>query len=359
MKILYLGCAREHSTSLARARAMMRLGHRVEILDPGAFLPTNRFLGALNYRTGYRLVADHVSHKVQRCLANRDFDLVWVNGGAAVGPRLVHWLRGRFGTVLNYNNDDPYGSRDGRAWDTFKRSIPEYDLVCVLRESNVAEAKVLGARRVIRVWMSYDPVEHRRRKMTPDEHARWASEVVFVGTWMPERGPFLRRLLDLRIPLSIYGDHWSKSPEWSSLRPCLRGTSVMGPDYVKAVQCSRIALGLLSKGNRDFHTQRSSEIPFIGGLLCAERTTEHLKMFAEDREAVFWDSPEECAQQCRRLLGDEPLRARIAEAGHRRIRAIRLSNDDVVSRILDYAARNSDSRSDAAQTEESMLTVAR
>lgn len=335
MKILYLGATGAHTTSLARARALMRLGHQVEEFDTDALLPRNRWLAALHFRTGFRLLLCRVARAVRERVADRPFDLVWVNGGQAVGPSLVRWLRETIGPVINYNNDDPYGSRDGRCWDSFKQSVTEYDLVCVLREVNVAEAKALGARRVLRVWMNYDPVAHRPRPLGSADRARWASEVVFVGTWMPERGPLLRRLVELEVPLAIFGDHWSKAPEWPVLSRVHRGPGVLGADYVAAIQCSRVALGLLSKGNRDLHTSRSAEIPFIGGLLCAERTSEHLEMYAEDREAVFWTTPEECADKCHRLLRDEVTRRRIAVAGRNRVLALKRSTDDVMRTILE------------------------
>ncbi len=335
MNVLYLGAADAHSTSLARARALMRAGHRVDVFDIDAHLPRNRWLAAWHFRTGYRLLLAAVARAVQRHAAGRRYDLVWVNGGQAVGASLVHWLRTQVGPVVNYNNDDPFGERDGRCWDSFKRAVPAYDLLCVLREVNVAEARSLGARAVLRAWMSYDPVAHRPRKLTGEQEARWSSEVVFVGTWMPERGPFLRRLVELGVPLTIRGDHWTKAPEWPALARVHRGPGALGDDYVLAIQSSRLALGLLSKGNRDLHTSRSLEIPFIGSVLCAERTREHQDMYVEDREAVFWSTPEECARQCHRLLRDEETRQRIALAGRRRVLNLKLSTDDVVRQVLE------------------------
>src|SRR5205814_1486 len=123
------------------------------------------------------------------------------------------------------------------------------------------------------------------------DHDRWQSEVLFVGTWMPERGPFLADLVKLGVPLAIYGTRWEKAREWKSLKSFWRGGWIEGDDYARAIQCSRLCLGLLSKGNRDLHTTRSLEIPALGGVLCAERTDEHLALFREGLEAVYWSDP--------------------------------------------------------------------
>jgi hypothetical protein len=183
--------------------------------------------------------------------------------------------------------------------------------------------------------MSYDEVEHRPLNSGEKLEEQFRSAVVFVGTWMPERGPFLKELLDLKIPLAIWGDRWQKSPEWPILKKVWRGHGVHGRDYVKAISGAKVCLGLLSKGNRDLHTQRSVEAPYAGALLCAERTSEHLAMYREGEEAVFWSSAEECAQKCRELLVDSALREKIRAAGMKRVRYLKLGNQDVIQKILE------------------------
>jgi dsDNA-binding SOS-regulon protein len=91
---------------------------------------------------------------------------------------------------------------------------------------------------------------------------------------------------------------------------------------------------MLSKGNRDMHTTRSSEIPFIGSAFCAERTEEHSMMFREGEEAAFWDDAKECAEACQSLLRDEPRRQRMVEQARTKLDALQLGNEAVCARIL-------------------------
>ncbi len=94
-------------------------------------------------------------------------------------------------------------------------------------------------------------------------------------------------------------------------------------------------LGLLSKGNRDLHTTRSLEIPALGGLLCAERTSEHLHLYVEGEEALFWADAAECAAVCRDILEDEPRRLKIAAAGHARSIANGNHNEVVMNSVFE------------------------
>jgi len=161
--------------------------------------------------------------------------------------------------------------------------------------------------------------------------------VLFLGTWFPERGPFLLKLMDLGVPVSIRGTNWHKAPEWPRLQAAFRGGALLGDEYAKAIQCAKVNIGLLSKGNRDLHTTRSLEIPALGGLLCAERTSEHLDMYVEREEALFWNDAEECAAACRWALGHEEERRRIAAAGRARNVANGIRNENVIGEILTSA----------------------
>ena len=335
MNILFLGDDDRHCSARQRALALKRLGHRVEHLNPQRALSTSRVRGKIDYLTGYVLAARGVARWVNQHLAQRTFDLAWVDGGASVSRELVVALKQRCGRVVNYNLDDPTGRRDGQFWRTFKHALPAYDLCVVVRDESFREYQQLGARNVLQVFRGYDEVAHAPKAFSAAEEARWGAEVVFVGTWMPERGEFLAPLVRAGLPLAIHGNRWDKAPEWNVLRDAWRGPAVVGAEYVKAIQYARISLGLLSRGNRDLHTQRTAEIPFIGGLLCAERTREHEHLYRDGVEAVFWRDAAECVEKCRWLLANPAMRQSIATAGQRRARELALGNETTLARILE------------------------
>jgi len=335
LRILHLGDDTPGWTSRHRADALARMGHMVFCVNAGKGIPKWPLAGTLGVRTGYRLWLPWINRHVLKEVATFDYDTIWVEGGPEISPGLLKTLKKRGQKVINYINDDPTGHRDGRKWDQYRKCIPEYDLVAVMREQNIREHYRLGARRVVRTYMSCDPIAHSPITMSEEESGKWASDVLFVGTYFPERGPFLLRLKELGVPLSIRGNLWERAPEWPHLRPLWKGPGIMGDDYVRAIQSSKVALGLLSKGNRDLHTRRSLEIPFIGGAaFCAERTTEHSLLYRDGEEAAFWSTPEECAERCHALLSDEPGRLRMVAAARRRVQEWRLTNDEIIAAIL-------------------------
>ena len=336
-KILYLG--RSNGTSLQRGNALKRLGHEAYLIDPHRYLPSKGFIGKiinkLIYEIGGYIFEPYVRARLFWKLKRKSFDLVWVDSGELLSARTIRSLHSHASKVINYNHDDPFGERDGKRFELYRKAVSEYDLLVVVRRPNVDEAIKAGAKHVVHVYRPADEVCHAPIFISEQERTRWVNNVVFIGTWMPERGPFMARLLELGVPLKIYGDRWQKAGEWPILKQAWAGTNLVGADYVKAIQCAKVSLGLLSKGNRDLHTTRSAEIPYIGSVLCAERTSEHESMYRENEEAVFWSTPEECAEKCFWLLDNPEVRDRIAKAGRERCIKNGMLNEVVAKQILD------------------------
>ena len=179
---------------------------------------------------------------------------------------------------------------------------------------------------------------HAPIQLSQEDRAKWASEVLFVGTAFPERGRFFSELVNCGVPLSIYGNRWDRLSEWRTIRPYWKGPGLDEKyTYAAAIQSAKVSLGLLSKGNRDLHTQRSLEIPSLGGVFCAERTDEHLELYEENKEAVFWNSAEECAAKCHALLSDDAWRRSVAENGRQRYLKNGWTNEKVAEKILQAA----------------------
>lgn len=329
LKIIYIGDDCPGSTSRHRADALQRLGHAVFIANPYKAFKSrleNPAEGVFHYHSGYRFIQSDVAQWTQKLILGaetKSVDIVWVDSGELLGVKAVKLLSETGAVLIFYNHDDPTGKRDGHRFDTLLKSLALYDLCVVVRQENIEEYHHRGVRNVVFAWRSYDEVMHAPHQDTSQIHERFHSDVAFIGTWMRGEGRdrFLLDLVDRGIPISFWGQRWEKSPLWAHLKAYHRGGNLSGRDYVSAIQASKVCLGMLSKGNRDLHTTRSMEIPYAGGVLCAERTREHLELYREGVEAVFWRDADECARQCRRLLDDQVWRESVRSAGMARVRA--------------------------------------
>ena len=60
---------------------------------------------------------------------------------------------------------------------------------------------------------------------------------------------------------------------------------------------------------------RSFEGPACGAFMLNERTEQHVALLAEDREAAYFESPEELVEKTRYYLNSDVEREQIREAG--------------------------------------------
>ena len=338
--ILYIGDSYYGSTSAHRANALSRIGHNVSLIDPNKALSTNfqwKLLYPIHYRTGFRFMQSILLDWLKEELGKiKNVDIIWLDSGELFGPECIKFLKIFQKLVLLFNVDDPTGDRDGHRFDSLIKAIPEYDLITVVRKETEIECLKLGAKKVLRLFRSYDEIAHKPYDHISEIPNKFRSKVAFIGTWMrrENRDKFLLKLLENEIPISIWGDRWDKSAYWNKLKHVYRGNSLSGQDYVAAIQGSDICLGLLSKGNRDLHTQRSLEVPFVGGLFCAERTSEHMELYKENEEAVFWDDATECVEVCKILLADKEKREIIKINGKHKVENLHVGNEDVCRSVL-------------------------
>ena len=336
--ILYLGSTDEASTSMHRAGALIRLGHIVEMRDPYKLMKAKpAWKHFIHYRTGYMLLQKEVEAWINN-IVNSSIrpDFIWVDSGELFGKGCLRALKTLNCPVVLYNVDDPTGKRDGNRFNSLLKAITLYDLIVVVRKESENECMLLGAKQVMRVFRSYDEVAHQPFSHLSDIPEQFKSEVAFIGTWMrhEKRDEFLLDLVKQGIPVSIWGNRWQKSPYWSELKQYYRGKALSGRDYVAAMQGSKICLGLLSKGNRDLHTQRSLEVTYAGGLFCAERTTEHEDLYIEGKEAMFWSGAAECSTVCKELLTNDSKREAIRLGGMHKIRSLKLGNEDICREVI-------------------------
>lgn len=349
MRIAYLGDTRPASTAYQRSLALERLGHRVERFDPWLAFQGRR-PGRLAYHSGYRWLQKPYQRALRDWFerqrdadqqAQHDWNLVWVDSGEWFAAATVTALKARSGApLLLYHVDDGTARRDQRRFASLRNALPVYDLCVTVRFSTELEMRALGARRTLRVWMSHDELVHGTGEPLPPQplggDPSLAAQIAFIGTRIPGEGrdTLLRGLQKAGLPLALWGSRWTTSRHWWHLRRSYRGDFIAGADLRAAMSLPAACLGLLSHGNRDLHTTRSFEIPAAGGLLCAQRTSEHALLYDDGEEAALWGDADECLQSCRRILADPAAAACIRRAGRERLHRHGIGNEDICRQIL-------------------------
>jgi spore maturation protein CgeB len=330
MKVLYVGPDYRGSNGTCWRDAFVALGCDVRTLDSERLFS---WPVTLDERVAAKLGA---GPRRARVLAFND---ALAMGAREFRPQLTFFVQARYvladtiaaastlGPTVVYYNDDMFNSANQTF--TFASTVRLADCLVTTKSLNVREFEQAGARAVVYQPNAYDPAIHFPARPSPSEAARLAGDVVFIGTFRPDRADFLADVVR-GLPeavVNVWGDGWDKSRRiaywprrrrWKPVRERVRGGPLWGEDMGKAIQANKIALGLLYHANRDLHTSRSFEIPACGGFMLAERTAEHEQHFAEDREAVYFDSLAELVDKARYYARRDAERAAIARAGYER-----------------------------------------
>ena len=116
----------------------------------------------------------------------------------------------------------------------------------------------------------------------------------------------------------------------------------MGEEFSKVCNSAKIILNIIRKQNFEYpgrnissHNMRTFEVPACGGFLLSARTDEAKGFFEEDREAVYFSTPEELKQKIDFYLKNEELRKEIAEAGYKRLSNSSYSYIDRAKKIIE------------------------
>jgi hypothetical protein len=240
--------------------------------------------------------------------------------------------------VVSYNNDDPFSlMAPPHLWRHYRESLPAEDVALAYREKNLSELTAAGAPRVGLLRSYYLPYIHKAADLTEKDRLQFQADVSFVGHFEPDgRLPFLVAAAESFPGFRLFGPEWDRAPSHPALRRLLPTQPLSHPDYVKAIQCSKIALVFFSGLNNDRYTRRVFEIPAIGTFMLSQRTAEMEALFAPGIEADYFSSPAELVDKVRYYLDHDEERGRIAAAGAERVRR---DGHDVFSRMRELTVQ--------------------
>jgi len=350
MKILFAGgIEKSWQSGSQRLLALKQIGQDVEGVSITHAQRESRYLGYFRRFLSaeqYEIFLAPRSREVGKIIlegADRvKPDVIWLEWPKMVSPDTIQELRKRFpkAVILSYHDDNPFGPRrfSGYAWQNFFKAMPYYDLHFVKRYTDVPEYEARGATGIKVFICGYaDDLFYPE----PTEQTAETAEVVFVGTALDQRVVVLDELTGrLGVDVHIYGDHWEKTPVYKD-RQRLLHPFLTEEGYRQVVSNAKMALGFVSHSHLDQYTTRLFEITACGTMFLGEATDMQKELYAPDKEAVYFDSPEECRDKIKYYLCHDEERERIAEAGRIRSKSFGYRNRmiEAVSIITEF--RNS------------------
>lgn len=274
------------------------------------------------------------NEKICEFVRNNNYDIVWIDKGHTIYPSTLKYIKRKSPStlIISYSPDN-MALRHNQT-QQYLETLPLYDHVFTTKSYILDDMCRLGAKNIHFVNNSYEETFHHTYNLTEQDLTELGGDVGFVGTWEQERCNSILYLADHGIKVRVFGTReWQKYKSYSQ-NLIIENHGLKGENYSKSLQAFKISLCFLRKINFDQQTTRSVEIPACGGFMMAERTQEHLAMFEEDKEAVYFSSNEELLEKCRYYLTHEYERNNIAKAGLARCIKSEYNNEGMVRNAI-------------------------
>jgi len=331
-KILCIGPFKKPSNAYLRTISFEKLGYGVRRVDISEANNSKNILLKVFRRIDRPFLRRRLIKQIEIDIKEFSPDLVFIEKGVCFDKNDIAFFKSALKKnikIAHLNPDDPFGDfRKG--WKKFVSSIPSYDVHFVPKEINREDYKERGAKEVLVYDRSFSPDYHRPIEMSEKENTYFKSRIGFIGSYAPFREYVIYKLISQGIEVTIWGDGWEKGKYWNNIKGSFRGHSQTGDNYIKAISGMDVALHFIRHENRDLQDSRTFEIPACGTFMLAERTSDHERLFVEDREAVFFDSIETCIEKCKLFLKNDEHRLKIAKAGY----------NNVIENNYDYKSRS-------------------
>ena len=343
MRILFIGNLNTHSRSYQRYRALIEYGYEIDYINtvkigeiPGKsekITLTQKIFSKL----GIPIDKNKLNKKILDAIINNKYDLFWVEKSLMLKPKTLKKIRKQIknSKIIFISEDDMYAKHNQSYY--FRKCIPYFDIMFTTKSYNCNKNELysLGAKKVEFFFQCYDKNLHKPAILTKKEYKKYKSDVCFIGTFEKDRADKLLAIAKAGYNTRVWGNGWNKYINIHR-NLIIENTPLYNEEYVKAISASKINICFLRKINRDLHTSRSIEIPACEGFMLAERTIDHLKLFEENKEAVFFDinDKEELLNKVKYYLKYDKNRIEIAKNGRSRCLKSNYSHYNYIKQVI-------------------------
>lgn len=192
-----------------------------------------------------------------------------------------------------------------------------FDWIIVNDPTHATAWRKLGAEQVLALpYSGIDINFHRRLKPKKNQPEKYAADVVFVGSLLPERQQILAQLTDYN--LAVYGFIPPEVGLIKKLQPFYQGEA-WGEKVVKVYNHAKIVLNFNPPHMPVGGNLRTFEIPACGAFQLADHCPQ--AWLLPGKEIELFNNLKQLKQKIAYYLTHPQKRNQIAQAGYRRVRA--------------------------------------
>ena len=316
MKILFSGYHNPNFLTITEymERAIERLGHELFIFDDRQHIMPGRLRKRIEWLNRFDL--NRINKKLISLAHESKPDIAIVTGGHRIRSKALTVLKDMGICTVLWTIDAPLD---------FKPIIdvaPFYDFIFCQGTEAIELLDRAGVKGANWLPMACDPNEHRPVDLSPEEKKHYGSDVVFVGSYYPNRADLVEYLSD--FDLGIWGPGWDRLGQKTKLNRCLKAAHTKPKEWLKIYSASKIVLAVHYQDIEGrFPVYQASprifEAMACGAFTISDNQRDVFSLFQEGEHLIRFDSPGELIRKIGYYLEHSEERERIALLGREEV----------------------------------------
>lgn len=316
MKILFSSHHNPHFPTITEyiEIAIRNLGHELLIFEDRQHIFPGRIRNRLPFLN--QLDQNIINRKMLALAGDAKPEIAIIAGGHRIAAQTIrHVKRIGVNSVL-WTIDAP------RYFEPIIEAAPFYDHIFCQGTEAVDLLDKAGIRGAQWLPMACDPDYHRPVECTDVEKKTYASDIVFVGSYYPDRAALFERLVD--FDLAIWGPGWDALDRNSSLRRCVRGAHTTPDEWLKIYSAGKIVLATHYQDPENrFPVYQASprifEVLACRAFLICDDQKDVFSLFEDGIDLVRFLDASDMVNKVKYYLAHPEERNEIAERGYRNV----------------------------------------
>jgi spore maturation protein CgeB len=326
MKILFSGYHNPHFMTITEYMegAIRALGHDLIVFDDRQHIIPGRMRQRIQWLQQYDL--RHINKKIASLALERKPDIAIITGGHRITNQSVQALKNNGICTVLWTIDPPFN------FQPIIDIAPLYDHIFCQGTEAVELLNCAGIAGAQWLPVACDQSVHNPVKLSPKEKKHYDNDVVFVGSYYPNRAELLERLVD--FGLGIWGPGWEKLDGRSKLRGCIKGAHTPPSEWSKIYSASKIVLATHYRDPEVKFPVYQASPRIFEALACrafviSDDQRDVFSLFKAEEHLSRFNDADELIEKIRYYLARPLEREEIAYQGRREV----LSKHTYVNRI--------------------------
>lgn len=248
------------------------------------------------FKSGFSSIYSSINLGFKTAVEQLNPDVIWIFKGMEISPDSLRWASSRGIKLVNFNPDNPFiFSGEGSGNMNITNSISLYDYHFTYNLSVKRKFDELNLKSYF-LPFGFELSDGTFERIAEEDEIL---STCFVGNPDKARVSALLQLAESGVKIDLYGHLWKNFISHPKIRLF---PAVFGDEFWKILRKYRVQINLMRPHNHDSHNMRTFELPAIGGIMVAPKTSEHQLFFKDKSEAFFFSSLDECVEIVKSLL---------------------------------------------------------